>query len=225
MGTGIFNYIKYIIECIGEVIYPYENKCVICEKYIEEDLICKECFSSIKKCSDIKIIEKGKDCFPAFPTCYYSGIMMELILNLKYKGDFKSGEVIANLMCKKVKEVNINTDIITFVPSSKKSYKKRGYNQSEYLAKIISKNINVPIAHCLKKYMNTKDQIGLNGLERWLNVENSFKVYNEKCIKNKKVLLIDDVLTTGATSFYCANELKKRGAKEIFILTAAKSDV
>ncbi len=103
--------------------------------------------------------------------------------------------------------------------------KKRGYNQSEYLAKIISKNINVPIAHCLKKYMNTKDQIGLNGLERWLNVENSFKVYNEKCIKNKKVLLIDDVLTTGATSFYCANELKKRGAKEIFILTAAKSDV
>ncbi|WP_282055692.1 ComF family protein [Clostridium botulinum] len=225
MGTGIFNYIKYIIECIGEVIYPYENKCVICKKYIEEDLICKECFSSIKRCSDVKIIEKGKDCFSAFPTCYYSGVMMELILNLKYKGDFKSGEVIANLMCKKVKEVNINTDIITFVPSSKKSYKKRGYNQSEYLAKIISKNINVPIAHCLKKHMNTRDQIGLNGLERWLNVEDSFKVYNEKCIKNKKVLLIDDVLTTGATSFYCANELKKRGAKEIFILTAAKSDV
>ncbi|EJE7234672.1 ComF family protein [Clostridium sporogenes] len=225
MGTRIFNYIKYIIECIGEVIYPYENKCVICEKYIEEDLICKECLKAIKHCSDVKIIEKGKNCFSAFPTCYYSGIMMELILNLKYKGDFKSGEVIANLMCRKAKEININTDIITFVPSSKKSYKKRGYNQSEYLARNISKSINIPMVHCLKKNINTKDQIGLNRIERWLNVKDSFKVYNERYVENKRILLIDDVLTTGATSFYCANELKKSGAKEIFILTAAKSDV
>ncbi len=150
---------------------------------------------------------------------------MELILNLKYKSDFKSGEVIANLMYKRLKQINISADIITFVPSSKKSYKKRGYNQSEYLARLISKNINIPVAYCLKKDINSKDQIGLNGIERWLNVRDSFKVYNKDYIKNKKIILIDDVLTTGATSFYCANELKKNGAKEIFILTAAKSHV
>ncbi|MCR1935150.1 ComF family protein [Clostridium tepidum] len=197
---------------------------MICEKYIE-DLICKECFNSIKCCNDIKIIKKGETCFSAFPVCYYSGIMMELILNLKYKSDFKSGEVIANLMYKRLKQINISADIITFVPSSKKSYKKRGYNQSEYLARLISKNINIPVAYCLKKDINSKDQIGLNGIERWLNVRDSFKVYNKDYIKNKKIILIDDVLTTGATSFYCANELKKNGAKEIFILTAAKSHV
>nr|WP_251861546.1 ComF family protein [Clostridium sp. Marseille-Q2269] len=208
-----------------EVIYPYENKCVICGEYIEENLICKKCFGSIKYCNDAKTIGKGNNYFPAFPTCYYSGVMMELILNLKYKGDFKSGEIIANLMYRKAKEISINADIITFVPSSKKSYKKRGYNQSEYLAKFISENMNIPIKYCLKKKTNTKDQIGLNGVERWLNVEGSFKVYNEKYIKNKRILLIDDVLTTGATCFYCANELKKTGAREIFILTAAKSDV
>ncbi|ENK1244097.1 ComF family protein [Clostridium sporogenes] len=225
MGIRIFKHIKYIIECIEEVIYPYENKCVICEKYVEEDLICKECFNSIRFCNDIKLIKKGETWFSAFPACYYSGIMMELILNLKYKSDFKSGEVIANLMCRRLKKIDISTDIITFVPSSKKSHKKRGYNQSEYLAKLISKSIDVPIAYCLKKNANSKDQIGLNGAERWLNVKDSFKVYNQNYIKNKKVILIDDVLTTGATSFYCANELKKNGAREIFILTAAKSDV
>ncbi|EJO5346243.1 ComF family protein [Clostridium botulinum] len=225
MGVRFFKYIRYIIESIGEVVYPYEYKCVICEKYIEEDLICKECLNSIKPCRDVKTIKKEENSFLAFPTCYYSGIMMELILNLKYKCDFKSGKVIGNLMSEKVKKINVDTDIITYVPSSKKSYKKRGYNQSEYLAKIVSHNINVPVLHCLKKNITTKDQIGLSGVERWGNVKNSFKVYNEKYIKDKKIILIDDVLTTGATAFYCANELKKVGAKEIFILTAAKSDV
>ena len=73
--------------------------------------------------------------------------------------------------------------------------------------------------------MDTKDQIGLSGEERWNNMEKCFEIQESKFIKNKKILLVDDVITTGATAFHCAHNLKESGINDVCILTIAKSNV
>lgn len=226
MGNGIIKNLRFIWDCILQVIYPTDEKCILCGEDInEDDLICNKCEKNIKFCYDIFKVEQGNNKVDCYSASYYSGAMMNLILNLKYKSDFRAGEVIAKYMVNLIKCKNIEFDVIAYIPMTKVSLKKRGYNQSEYLARIIGNEMNLPIIHCLQKIKQTKDQIGLSGNERWNNVSGSFRVINKDSVKNKKILLVDDVITTGATAFCSACELMKFEAKKIIILTGAKSRV
>lgn len=226
MGNGIIKNLKFIWDCVLQVIYPNDEKCILCQEDVYDDnLICNKCKMSIKFCNDVFCVEHANDSFSYYSVSYYSGVMMELILKLKYKSNFRAGEVIAQYMINLIKTENIQFDAIAYIPITKVSMKKRGYNQSEYLARIIASEMNIPIIHCLEKVKQTKDQIGLNGNERWNNVLGSFRIANENNFKNKNILLVDDVITTGATAFSCAYELKKCKAEKIIILTGAKSRV
>jgi Predicted amidophosphoribosyltransferases len=226
MGNGIVKNLKFIWDCILQVIYPTDEKCILCGEDIKEDnLICTECEGNIRFCEDVFTIEQDNTKFKYYSISYYAGNMMELILRLKYKSDFRAGEAIARYMVNIIKSKDIQFDFISYVPMTKISMKKRGYNQSEYLARIIGGETNKPVIRCLEKIKQTKDQIGLNRVERWDNVINSFKTVNKNIIINKKILLVDDVITTGATAFSCAYELLKCDAGEITILTGAKSRV
>lgn len=212
-----------------EVIYPTSDKCIICKNPIEnqDKLICLHCNEKIKRCKSPMNLESKYESyrFICYSASYYSNLVREMIVRLKYKSDFICGEVLADYMYDVIKENNIKYDIITFVPTSKKRKKVRGYNQSEYIAKCIAKKNDIEVVNCLYKSKDTKDQIGLNGEERWKNIEGSFKILKKIDIKNKIILLVDDVVTTGATAYMCALELKKNGAKDIKVLTAAKSRI
>jgi len=209
-----------------QVIYCSDDKCIICGELNDSDeFICEHCNCKIKLCSESFYVSRDDIRFKCFSISYYSSVMLELILRLKYKSDFKCGEVIANLMLEFIQNNKIEFDIITFVPASKITYKKRGYNQTQYLATYLGKKLNKPIISTLLKVKITRDQIGLYGNERWNNIKDSFIMNRKVKIKNKIILLIDDVITTGATVFYCAKILRNNGAKEVFILTAAKSKV
>lgn len=226
MGNGIVKFIRFIWECVLELIYAGDNKCIICDKDSYNDSsICSVCSKKIKFCSDSLSIVRDDMSIITYSATYYSGIVKELIAGLKYKNDFKCGELLAQYMEKTLKGINFDYDIIAFVPCSRTSFKKRGYNQCKYLAKIIGESQNKPICECLKKTMETKDQIGLDGNGRWENMIGVFKVADKNKIKNKRILLIDDVITTGATAFYCAKELMDNGANEVRVLTAAKSKI
>ena len=116
-------------------------------------------------------------------------------------------------------------DIIIIVPISRQRKKERGYNQSELIAKEISRIIEVPIARkILKKNKNTVSQSTLNKKQREENAKGVFEVKNASEIFNKKILIIDDVYTTGSTVNECANILIQAGTKRtnIGILTIAK---
>jgi competence protein ComFC len=156
---------------------------------------------------------------------YYSGIVKELISRLKYRSDFKAGEALSIYMIQSINTNKLSFDLITYVPSTRKTLKKRGYNQSEFLAKIIGDKINTKVVGILGKVRDTKDQIGLSGEERWNNLKDSYKVKKAECIRGKVILLVDDVITTGATGFFCAEDMLKSGAREVHILTAARSNV
>jgi len=226
MGKRFIESLRFLIHCVMEVIYPSKDECLICKKLLQgEMMLCQYCESKIIHCKEAYVISKDEIDIVYYSAAYYTDIITEMIIRLKYKSDFNSGEVISSLMTKVIKKERLDFDFISFVPMKRKAIRKRGYNQSEYLARLIGKEVNRPVIKTLIKSEDSKDQIGLDGLLRWKNLMGCFNAVNHKKIENKKILLVDDVITTGATGFYCANELLRSGAKKVTILTGAKSSI
>ncbi|MBW6408878.1 ComF family protein [Clostridium weizhouense] len=218
MGKKFNKIIKNIYDGICTVIYPIENYCILCNT---EDCvgICNTCKRKIKKvqtCLSDDIISYG----------YYGGVLKELILKFKYKNNFTAGNILAKLLEEYIiQNINYKDYIITYIPISKKSKKIRGFNQCEYLAKIISKDLYVEHLEILIKVKETKEQKTLKKQERAENIKGAFNIKHHIKLKNKKIILIDDVTTTGYTIMEGYNLLKKYGAKEIKLLTLAKSHI
>lgn len=231
MGKGLNKYIKYIIECVLQVIYGNNENCVICENHIDNnnaveiDYICHDCFSKIVKVDGKHTIEKENNHVEYYSSCYYSGVVVELIRKLKYKSDFYAGLVLAKMMVETINNEGIKFDIITYVPSDYSTIKKRGYNQSQYLASEIGKLLEVPFQELLLKSKTSKDQIGLGSFSRWDNLKDCYRAKKGIDVKGKIILLIDDVITTGATAYFCSEQLKKSGANKVVLLTGAKSSL
>lgn len=224
MGKEIIKIIKYLFSCVLQVIYPDDNKCVVCGNEIEDcEILCSKCMNKIKFYDKLYELSRDKLVFRCFSSCYYSGIIKELVVRLKYKSDFKCGKALAGFMINTINNNKIKSDYITFVPSTKEVKHKRGYNQSEYLAKEIGMVENIQVHKVLRKNKNTRDQIGLNGEKRWENLLGVFEVSDRSLVIDKNILLIDDVITTGATAFYCSEKLIKAGASSVTIISAAKS--
>lgn len=118
-----------------------------------------------------------------------------------------------------------NLDAVTYVPMDNRKKRSRGFNQSELLARGISERANIPVIHKLQKIKATQAQVDLSEKERWENVNGVFEFTNTggTDIQNKRILLIDDVLTTGATASACSRILRKNGAEKIFVATLANT--
>ncbi|AAK80795.1 ComF family protein [Clostridium acetobutylicum] len=226
MGKRIVNYLKYVFDAVISIIYYNDEKCAVCKKEIYDDEnICKECLNKVKFCDSRYFIEKNDISFEVYCTAYYSSVIREMIIKLKYRKDFLCGEVLAELMHKVLIEKNIQFDEIVFVPMTTHDLKKRGFNQSEFLASKLSSRVDKPLKNYIRKNLQTKDQIGLTDEMRWDNLKRSFSFYGPEKIKDKVVLLIHDVFTTGATAFFCSKELINNGAKKVIVLTVAKSSI
>ncbi|SCJ90528.1 DNA utilization protein GntX [uncultured Clostridium sp.] len=214
MGKKIIKEIKNIVETIIDIIYPPSNRCIICNA---EDFIgiCPYCKSKIKR------VENQED---VLSYGYYGGVLKELILAFKYDKNFTAGNVISELLLNLIYENRIEFDAIYYVPMSKSSIKKRGFNQCEIIAKNLSKSLNIPVSNSLIKIKNTKEQKSLSKDERYKNIKGAFKI-RENNIKNKRILLVDDVVTTGATLLECKKVLENYDIEEITVLTIAKSHI
>ncbi len=209
-----------------EVIFCGDEKCIICGMDIyDEDHLCTSCRNRIMICRYPKQIEHDGLSIKCYSASYYSKVVRELIIRLKYKKDYGSGEILAALMVNTVKENELKPDYITFVPASENTIKKRGYNQSMLLAKLLARQLGFELIDVLEKSSNARDQIGLGKKERFDNIKGTFKLKTDLDIRNKSILLVDDVITTGATAVWCSQVLIKNGAKEVIVLTAAKSKV
>lgn len=112
-------------------------------------------------------------------------------------------------------------DAMIFVPMTKKAYKKRGYNQTELLAKELFVQTNLPILDVVVKKRETKNQVKLKRAERLKNLQDAFSVTDKTAIAGKRILIIDDVLTTGATAETIAKLLKEKGAAMVYLITVA----
>jgi len=149
-------------------------------------------------------------------------VIQGFLHQLKYEGN----EAIGVLLGEKYGEelslrFSEEWDLITAVPIHNKKIRKRGYNQSHRIAEGMSNALNIPFEPLLEKSVNRKSQTKKHRIERFDNVESTFHMKNpHQNIKDKHILLIDDVLTTGATLQACSQPLQKAGA-EISIATIA----
>lgn len=215
MGKEIIKIIKIALEALLDIIYPYDNKCIICG--VEGFLgICSKCKSEIKRVhQQEEIMAYG----------YYGGVLKKLILNLKYHKSFIVGKVLADLLCQIIIEKKLSIDCICYVPISKDSLKKRGFNQCSVLAKNISSILDIPVIDCLVKVKETKEQKLLGKEERMKNILDAFEIKNKEKLFKKNILLIDDVYTTGATINECKKNIEKCNINKIYLLTIAKSNI
>ena len=216
MGKTIFKKIVNIGKEILDIIYPPEEKCIICDEggFIG---ICPSCKSNIKmlEIDDNRNISYG----------FYGGALKKLILEFKYSSNFIAGEILSNFLLEIIKSKKINGDVICYVPMTKKAIKKRGFNQCKVMANNIGFFTNINVSNCIKKVKNTREQKTLSKYDRNINVKGAFIIDSNIDIAGKDVILIDDVITTGATVNECKNILIKNGANTITILTIAKSNI
>lgn len=213
MGEKIKSFIEIIKRGLLELIYPKDSKCILCKREDEEG-ICSKCRSSIKRCSDNEELCIG----------YYKGPLKELILKLKCKKDYVAGEVLVSLIEEKIVKLD-NKYYLTYIPISNKSLSERGFNQCEYVAKELAFRNNFKVVDTLKKVKEVKTQKTLSKEERFGNLYGAFQVRDRKLTEGRNFILIDDVITTGATLAEGIRVLKENGAVEIKILTLAKSHI
>jgi ComF family protein len=122
-------------------------------------------------------------------------------------------------------EKNFSDFILIPIPLEKKKLKWRGFNQSEEIGKKLAENLKIPIfSNVLFKIKETRPQVELSEKERRENIRGCFLVKNKDLIKNKKILLLDDVFTTGSTMEEAAKTLKEAGAKEIVGIVLARAE-
>ena len=111
--------------------------------------------------------------------------------------------------------------VVTFVPLFKGRRQSRGYDQAEKLAKVVAEKLHLPLEETLVCVGVKEKQKELGYAERKKNVAGNYRVVEKKKVKDKAYLLVDDIMTTGATGSECAERLKKAGAKAVYFLTAA----
>lgn len=148
----------------------------------------------------------------------YSNALAEAIHLMKFSGLRRLAQPLGRLLLKLEMP---ECDGIVPVPLSKKGLRLREFNQTLLISKVISKELKIPLhMDVLFKKRDTPPQIGLNAKQRVKNLKGAFEVRGD--IKGLRLLLIDDVMTTGATARECSKELMKAGAKEVIVLTLAR---
>ena len=223
------NFASYFLD----IIFP--QTCILCGK-ISENNICNICKKRLKKYekqvlfSNSLKIEKflhcGKVYFEKFFYLYeYKGLIRKIILDYKFnsKSYFCNFFVKMLLNCKKTYRLFSFYDIIIPVPMEKKKEFKRGYNQAKLITDILCNNLSLISGNSVVlKIKNTKTQSTLNLIDRKENIKNAFLVKNTLQVKNKNIIIFDDICTTGSTANELARVLKEAGAKEILVLVIAK---
>ena len=220
------NLLKQASIFVLNLIFP--QCCLICGKICNR-ILCKNCKNKLEKHAIFKIeIVKNKNFYfdKQIYIFNYENDIRNLILDYKFHDKSYLYQIFAKIIIKNAKIYGFfkKYDIITSIPIHKKRKKQRGYNQSELISKEIAKNTEgIEFQNdILIKIKNTVPQSLLNKAQRQKNVQGAYKVINEEKIKNKKIILFDDIYTTGNTVNECAKILKANGAKEVLVLTVAK---
>lgn len=205
-------------ELCGDVVELDKIRCEQCDSLkMIEGKICKKCGREVKNC--VCSIEKFSPDYKAFCAPYYfEGSAVTAVYRLKNAG-FKE---LAPAMSKSiVKAVRLRFtdecfDVVTCVPMTKSRKRKRGYNQSELLARETAALLGVPFDELIYKNRRTKSQRKSSAKARRANLYGAFSLIEGKDVKNKTVLIVDDVKTTGSTLSELAFTLKDSGAKAVY---------
>ncbi|KKQ70667.1 MAG: amidophosphoribosyltransferase [Candidatus Peregrinibacteria bacterium GW2011_GWC2_39_14] len=220
----ILNFLnKFLTFCLG-ILFPV--LCVACGK--EGGYLCKNCLPKIwnKRCKYRISTKGGIHLDGSFFVFEYekNSAVLKLIQKLKYTFSTEIAEILSEFLYAQFEDVLTEIQksqnwAITFVPIYRKRFLWRGFNQAELIARIIAYKSGIPMHQYLVKTKNTATQVGLDSIGRIINLRGAFCVTREV---RKNVILIDDVLTTGATMNECAKVLKRAGAEKVYGMVLCK---
>jgi ComF family protein len=180
-----------------------------------------------KEDNTVEKIFYGRLPIAAAMSMYYftkQSLLQHLLHLLKYRGKYDVGVQFGKMIGNRIKDVDrfANIDYITPIPLSKKREKERGYNQAEAVANGIMQTTGIPLLdNITMRQKNTETQTHKSRQERWENMQNTFIVGDTQTIENKNILLVDDVVTTGATLESCASVIQQITNTKVYIATVA----
>ncbi len=206
-----------IIKNIIAAFLP--NRCPFCNKVLEPELnYCKKCEKEFPQFAIKSFAKGGVACISPF---FYQGKFKDSVKLLKFKDYTQFAKPLAIPLANSITKYadKVNYDYITYVPMHKKGLNERGYNQAQLLANEVSKILNIPCTELLIKHKENKPQHHCKGNERVSNVKGVYKVISPEKIKDKNILIIDDIITTGNTLGECCRVLYKGKAKYIYCAT------
>ena len=224
----------YVKEVVLSFVFP--KRCPFCDNVMDFRRVeCKKCADDLGKITGEVCLLCGymkKDCFckahkhyykAIIAPFYYEGAAGRAIRRLKHLDDEKTVNMFAEEMSRIFDEYlrHLSYDYVTSVPLSDLAYKKRGYNQAELLAKEFARRLSLPYRETLSKTHETKVQHTLTKTERTGNLLGIFEPFIGDVSGEKRIILIDDVKTTGATLDECAKTLMIAGAQEVVCVCAA----
>ncbi len=213
-GEPVYENTTLCPKCFGALHFITDPCCRVCGRPFPFDMlgdpVCANCLSSTP------LFHKAR------AVVIYDQMAKKIILPFKHGDRLDFTPLIAKMMAARDKEMIENADYIIPVPLHRLRLLKRKYNQSALLARALTKNFHKAyVPDGLKRIRSTPKQGKLSPDERVHNVAKAFRVNLHYDFKGKSILLIDDVLTTGATANECTKILLKAGAKQVDILTFA----
>ncbi len=205
---------KQLINSFLNLIFP--PRCEVCRQD-SSDPLCHDCLKEIKFM---------KPHLGIYSVAVYDGTLRTAIKRFKFKKRKRLAQALGFLLVKYVSQIPglemRELDLIIPVPLHEKRLKERGFNQAQMLAETLSHYYGIPVKNALTRTKNTTAQFDLAREERFANIKGAFKVVDNS-IHNKRILLFDDIYTTGATIMECSKALKAAGAKRIEVLTLSRA--
>jgi ComF family protein len=222
------------ISALADLFFP--QRCVGCDRRAS-DLLCRDCFEALPLvgrpacarcgaptafetfvCDECKGVDFGFE--SARAPLRYEGVGEEVVHALKYRGYTRVVERLAAPLMLEVLGRGERFDAVVPVPLHRSRLRRRGFNQAELLARSVAAGLNAPFSDGLRAVRKTRDQVELSAAERRANVEGAF-VARQRV--RGRVLLVDDVFTTGATSSACAETLLAGGAQEVHVVSLCRT--
>ena len=210
-----------MVSKVLDFLFP--KRCALCRQFVQGDIeLCPKCMNS-------KDIIKALPPIPPIPyvdefvtAAWYEGAVRKAIHRFKFSGFGGYARPFAFLLYRQYVLSPYQYDVITWVPSNRHTEFRRGYNQAHLLAKELSKSTKKPMVNGLKKVRRTKAMFNLNAAERAQNVSGAYVLTKQGVsLSGKRVLIVDDVLTTGSTVSECARVLRQAGCELIGVYTVA----
>ena len=227
---------KYFANNLFDFILP--RFCCSCKTRlsIKQDTMCDNCLSKIQRSTPSRLQREYERKFLANKIIseFYSPFVFEkdkelqhAIHALKYDKRFPVGVFLGKVLATEIKssKTNWNFDLIIPIPLHQLKKAERGYNQAYYIAKGVGSKLKVRVSdRAVKRIKYTQSQTTMNLNEREENISGAFKIRNQKTVRGKNILLVDDVITTGATISECGKVLLEAGATKIYAASIAIAD-
>lgn len=212
-----------ITDALLELLYP--SKCVFCNKLIKpkHDGICDTCREKLRF-TERNCRTKGDFFTFCVSPLYYEKYVRDSLRRFKFLGCTNYAKVYAPMLAEYIMEYCDGFDLFSWIPVSKKRLISRGYDQAELLAIEVGKRLGIEPVRILKKHKNPPPQSETGAAEkRKANILGAYKVIDPSLVEGKRILLIDDIITTGSTLSESAKTLLRSGAESVMGVTVAKS--